>query len=106
MALCLVATFAVSSSGVAYADELTWEGGIQISEFNYTFYLQDNRSLMVGLDDVRSAEVFLRIPIGSGDAQITPPIQHVENPGFDTSGSTFSSSALVAGVRFHWSFKK
>ena len=58
------------------------------------------------LDDVTSAEVFLRIPIGAGDAQITPSIQHVENPGFDISGPTFSSSALVAGVRFHWSFEK
>lgn len=58
------------------------------------------------LDDVTSAEVFLRIPVGEGSAQITPSIQYVENPGFDTSGETLSSSAIVAGVRFHWSFEK
>lgn len=58
------------------------------------------------LDDVTSAEVFLRIPLGNGDGQITPSIQHVENPGFDISGATLSSSALVAGVRFHWWFEK
>ena len=56
------------------------------------------------LDDVTSAEAFLRIAIGDTGAQITPSVQYVENPGFDTSGATFSSSALVAGVRFHWSF--
>ena len=56
------------------------------------------------LDNVTSAEAFLRIAIGDTGAQITPSVQYVENPGFDTSGATFSSSALVAGVRFHWSF--
>ena len=56
------------------------------------------------LDDVTSAEAFLRIAIGNTGAQITPSVQYAENPGFDTSGATFSSSALVAGVRFHWSF--
>ncbi len=58
------------------------------------------------LDDVASAEAFLRIPIGDSGAQITPSIQYVENPGFDTSGATLSSSAIVASVRFHWSFEK
>ncbi|MGB5489802.1 MAG: hypothetical protein WBM76_03135 [Woeseiaceae bacterium] len=58
------------------------------------------------LDDVASAEAFLRIPIGDSGAQITPSIQYVENPGFDASGATLSSSAIVAGVRFHWSFEK
>jgi hypothetical protein len=58
------------------------------------------------LDDVASAEAFLRIPIGDSGAQITPSIQYVENPGFDASGATLSSSAIVASVRFHWSFEK
>lgn len=58
------------------------------------------------LDDVTSAEAFLRIPVGDGSAQITPSIQYVENPGFDTSGATLSSSAFVAGVRFHLLFAK
>lgn len=55
------------------------------------------------LDDVSSAEVFLRIPIGDTGVQITPSLQYVQNPGFDAAGATASSSAIVAGVRFHWS---
>jgi hypothetical protein len=58
------------------------------------------------LDDVTSAEAFLRIAFGDSGAQITPSIQYVENPGFDTSGATLSSSTIVASVRFHWSFEK
>lgn len=58
------------------------------------------------LDDVTSAEAFFRIPVGDTTGQITPSIQYVENPGFDTSGATLSSSAVVASVRFHWSFEK
>lgn len=65
-----------------------------------------NNFRQADLDDVTSAEVFLRLPIGLSGAQITPSIQHVENPGFDTSGATLGSSALVAGVRFHWSLAK
>ena len=55
------------------------------------------------LDDVTSAEAFFRFDIGDTGLQITPSVQHVQNPGFDTSGATFSSSALVTGVRFSWS---
>lgn len=58
------------------------------------------------LHDVSSAEAFLRIPIGDSGAQITPSVQYVQNPGFDASGATASSSAVVASVRFHWSFAK
>ena len=65
-----------------------------------------NSFRQAALDDVASAEAFLRIPIGDSGAQITPSIQYVENPGFDTSGATLSSSAIVASVRFHWSFEK
>jgi hypothetical protein len=63
-----------------------------------------NSFRQAALDDVTSAEAFLRIAIGDTGVQITPSIQYVQNPGFDASGATFSSSALVAGVRFHWSF--
>lgn len=56
------------------------------------------------LEDVAAAEAFLRIPIGDSNGQITPSVQYVENPGFDASGATSSSSAVVAGVRLHWSF--
>jgi len=56
------------------------------------------------LENISAAEVFCRIAIGRLDGHITPSVQYVENPGFDSSGSTKSSSSVVAGVRFHWSF--
>lgn len=58
----------------------------------------------VDLSNTTDAEIFFRIPIANGDGYITPAIQYVENPGFGTSGPTASSSAVVAGIRFHWSF--
>ena len=54
------------------------------------------------LHDVSDAEIFFRVPIGNGNAHLTPSVQYVENPGFDTSGSVTGSSALVASLRFHW----
>lgn len=56
------------------------------------------------LDDIMAAEAFLRIPLAENGGQLTPSVQYVENPGFDAAGATSSSSAIVAGVRFHWSF--
>ena len=56
------------------------------------------------LDNTSTAELFFRIPVAAGSGHVTPSIQYVENPGIDTSGSTVSSSAVVAGVRFHWTF--
>lgn len=56
------------------------------------------------LDNVLSAEAFFRIPVGDTRGQLTPSIQYIENPGINPSGVTSSSSAVVAGVRFHWSF--
>ena len=56
------------------------------------------------LEDVTSAEAFFRFDIGNTGLQVTPSVQYLENPGFDTSGATFSSSAIVTGVRFNWSF--
>lgn len=56
------------------------------------------------LDDSVDAEIFFRIPIASGVGHITPSVQFVTNPGFDRSGARASSSAVVAGARFHWSF--
>lgn len=58
------------------------------------------------LDDVTSAEAFIRIAVGDSGVQVTPSIQYVQNPGFGASGATLSSSALVGGVRFHWSIAK
>lgn len=55
------------------------------------------------LDNALDAELFYRIPVG-GAGHITPSIQYVANPGFDSTGSVASSSAIVGSVRFHWSF--
>ncbi|MBT8090055.1 MAG: carbohydrate porin [Gammaproteobacteria bacterium] len=63
-----------------------------------------NSFLQGDLDDVAAAEAFLRVPIGDSNGQVTPSVQYVENPGFDVSGPTSSFSAVVAGVRIHWSF--
>ena len=63
-----------------------------------------NSFRQANLNDVAAAETFFRIPIGDSNGQITPSVQYVENPGFDTSSATSSSRAVVAGVRFHWSF--
>ncbi len=59
-----------------------------------------------GIDDAWDMEAFLRIPIFGGDGHVTPSLQYVRNPGFDATGDTVSSTALVAGVRFHWSFER
>ena len=56
------------------------------------------------LVNVTAAEMFFRVPLGGDHGHITPSIQLVENPGFDTSGSTNPSSAIVFGLRFHWSY--
>lgn len=50
------------------------------------------------------SEFFFRIPILQNTSHITPSVQYVVNPGFDISGELNSSSAVVAGVRFHLSF--
>lgn len=58
------------------------------------------------LEDVSSAEAFLGTAIGDSGAQVSPSIQYVENPGFDTSAATFSSSSVAARVRFLWLFEE
>ena len=59
---------------------------------------------MTNLDDATSAEVFYRIPIAGDAIHVTPSIQYVENPGFDGSGETADSQAVVLGIRFRWNF--
>lgn len=56
------------------------------------------------LDNTSAAELFFRVPVAGGKGHVTPSVQYVENPGFDSSGSTGGSSAIVAGLRFHWAF--
>ncbi|MBU2677804.1 MAG: carbohydrate porin, partial [Gammaproteobacteria bacterium] len=55
-------------------------------------------------DDALDSEIYLRIPIVNDSGHITPSIQYVEVPAVDISDTVSESSALVAGVRFHWSF--
>ncbi len=56
------------------------------------------------LADVWDAEVFYRVAFANGRVQLTPSIQHVENPGFDGTGSGVPSTATVASIRVHVSF--
>ena len=57
-----------------------------------------------GRDDALDSEIYWRIPILDDAGHITPSIQYVEVPAFDSTDSASGSSAMVAGVRFHWSF--
>lgn len=50
------------------------------------------------------SELYLRIPLLADSGHITPSIQYVEFPGFGGMQPVPGSSALIAGVRFHWAF--
>jgi len=54
------------------------------------------------LENVTTAELFFRIPIGRYQGHVTPSVQYVENPGFDGSGFGMPVSAVVSSVRLHW----
>ena len=56
------------------------------------------------LADVWDAEVFFRVSFANDRVQLTPSIQHVENPGFGGTGSGTLSTATVASIRLHASF--
>ena len=56
------------------------------------------------LADVWDAEVFYRFSVANDRVQLTPSIQHVENPGFDGTGSGVPSTATVVSLRLHASF--
>lgn len=49
------------------------------------------------------SELYFRVPIGK-NAHITPSSQYVVNPLLPEQDRDASSSAVVAGVRFHWSY--
>ena len=57
-----------------------------------------------GRGDARDSEIYFRIPVLDDSGHITPSIQYVEAPAVDASDSASGSSAIVAGVRFHWLF--
>ena len=50
------------------------------------------------------SEIYLRIPLGNGAGHITPSLQYIEIPGVMGENPVPESSALVAGLRFHWWF--
>jgi hypothetical protein len=52
-------------------------------------------------DDTLHGEAFLRIPLYSESSHITVALQYIENSGFDSSGSTIDTHALIAALRFH-----
>ncbi|MBT8077043.1 MAG: carbohydrate porin [Gammaproteobacteria bacterium] len=57
-----------------------------------------------GNDDALDSEIYFRIPILDNAGHITPSIQYVKSPAVDSADRLSGSSAIVAGVRFHWSF--
>lgn len=57
-----------------------------------------------GRNDALDSEIYFRIPVLDDTGHITPSIQYVEVPAVDATDSASGSSAIVAGVRFHWAF--
>ena len=57
-----------------------------------------------GRDNALDSEIYFRIPVLDDAGHITPSIQYVEVPAVDETDPASGSSAIVAGVRFHWSF--
>lgn len=57
-----------------------------------------------GRDVALDSEIYFRIPVLEGAGHVTPSIQYVEAPAVDAIDSASGSSAIVAGVRIHWSF--
>lgn len=50
------------------------------------------------------SEIYFRIPVLDGAGHITPSLQYIEVPAVDGTNSLSASSAIIAGMRFHWSF--
>ena len=55
-------------------------------------------------DRAFDSEIYFRIRLFEGAGHITPSIQYVEVPGFDGNETLASSTAVVSGLRFHYSF--
>jgi hypothetical protein len=53
-----------------------------------------------GGNSALDSEIYFRIPVLDDTGHFTPSIQYVEVPAVNAAGS----SAIIAGVRFHWSF--
>lgn len=50
------------------------------------------------------SEIYFRIPLSGGTGHVSPSIQYVEVPALNPDEAIPGSSAIVAGIRFHWSF--
>ena len=50
------------------------------------------------------SELYLRMPIFGGAAHVTPSVQYVEVASFEASETVSGSTAIVSGIRFHYSF--
>ncbi len=59
-----------------------------------------------GPDSAIDSEVYFRVPVFDGAGHVTPSIQYVEVPGFDADQAVPGATAIVAGVRFHYSFQE
>lgn len=57
-----------------------------------------------GRDDAVDSEIYFRVPVLDGSGHITPSVQYVKAPAVDAADSGSGSSAIIAGVRFRWSF--
>jgi hypothetical protein len=57
-------------------------------------------------DNAFDAEVYFRIPIAGDAGHVTSSIQYIEAPGIDAPEFAPSSNAVIAGVRFHYSFQE
>ena len=55
-------------------------------------------------DSAIDSEIYFRIPVLNGKGHVTPSVQYVEAPGFDADAAVPGSSAVVTGIRFHYSF--
>lgn len=55
-------------------------------------------------DSAFDSEIYFRIPVFDEAGHVTPSIQYVEVPSVDVNGTVPGSTAVVSGVRFHYSF--
>ena len=55
-------------------------------------------------DSAFDSEIYFRLTVFDGAGHVTPSIQYIEVPGFDTAEIVPSSTTLITGVRFHYSF--
>lgn len=54
-------------------------------------------------DDMSQYEIYARFRLMDG-LELTPHVQHIDNSGFDASGSMFARSLNVFGMRLAWAF--